>query len=301
MLRHEYVHYLMRAGGRKWPLWLDEGMAEYFGGVSEARARARGRRLRGRGWMGLDELMKVRRESVEYSRADEAERFYGESWALVDLLMRRCEGACGWAEVERWAQGDVGERPRLERALRRHAARLRGSEWSGGERVEARVRRLGEGEVRVALAAVAVQIGELERARALLREGVDSAEGWGLLGELELRQGRRSDALLAYREAMRLGSREKRVLWQLAVLEQSEGGDMVPALEKLVAADPGFDEARLVLSSHYLRQHRFEEALAQLRSVRQAAPRQAPYYQEALAAAEWGSGWSGGAQQGGLE
>ncbi len=303
-LRHEYVHYLMRAGGRKWPVWLDEGMAEYFGGVTESRAKARMRRLRGRGWMELEELMSVGRQAALSMGTEEAERFYGESWALVGLLMERCGAACGWSDVERWASGDLGERSELKRTLRRGVEHLSGRGGGGVERVEARVRPMAEGEVRVVLAAVRMQVGDLSGARARLSEGLEgSAEGWGLLGEVELRQGRREEARKAYREAVRLGSMEKRVLWQLAVLEQDAGGEMVPVLEKLVAVDPGFDEARLALSSQYLRQHRYAEALAQLRSVRAASREQSDYYQQAMAAAEWGVqvGWHGDAGRGALE
>jgi hypothetical protein len=86
-LRHEYVHSLLRMQGWDLPLWLEEGLAEHFAGISAGTARARITRLERDGPLGLARLDAVTRESASYTQRDAALRFYGESWALVNLLM----------------------------------------------------------------------------------------------------------------------------------------------------------------------------------------------------------------------
>jgi hypothetical protein len=297
-LRHEYAHYLVRQSGLRLPLWLEEGLAEYYGGVSEERARSRSRLLGGGGWVPIGELLEADRQSGWYRQRALTERFYGASWALVDYLMTVGGGPeKGWGDIERWAAGDLGAVVELEAELRRHVRVLRGRGAPGGVAgagagFQSATAAVSEREAAVELARVQAQIGDVAGARARL-EGIalEGPEAWMVAAEIERKQGRKQEARMAYREAMRQGMVDKQALWHLAVLEQSaEDGNAVPVLERLVETEPGFDEARLVLSSHYIRQQRYGEALSQLRSVRAAPPEQADYFQRALALAEQHAG-----------
>lgn len=88
---HELMHDLLRQADSAPPLWLEEGLAEYF-----AYARVDGERitagdpirqhlavLRQRAPVSLEQLFAVKPETTEASSA----RFYAQSWAAVHWLM----------------------------------------------------------------------------------------------------------------------------------------------------------------------------------------------------------------------
>ncbi len=93
---HELVHYLIHNGGTAPPLWLEEGIAEYF---SNAQLRKNAiyageplqvhlQALQKAKLIPLRKLFAVERESELYNVADGQRAFYAQSWALVDWLMR---------------------------------------------------------------------------------------------------------------------------------------------------------------------------------------------------------------------
>jgi tetratricopeptide (TPR) repeat protein len=89
---HELVHDLLRQGEEVPPLWLEEGMAEFFatsdlrnGRVTAGQPVREHMSVLKRGMpIPLDQLFTIRAESD----ASFAPGFYAESWAAVDWLMR---------------------------------------------------------------------------------------------------------------------------------------------------------------------------------------------------------------------
>ena len=93
---HELIHYLITNSGTRPPLWLEEGLAEYF---SNAELRSGSIRagssiaahvqlLQQRRLIPLSELFTIRTESDVYNRAESQRSFYAESWAIVAWLIR---------------------------------------------------------------------------------------------------------------------------------------------------------------------------------------------------------------------
>ena len=95
-LLHEYTHLLVNNHFRGAPLWLKEGLAEFY---STARISGDGRRmtlgeppaqrvrdLRGRALMPLVTLFAVDQASPYYSEPGRRALFYAQSWALVHYL-----------------------------------------------------------------------------------------------------------------------------------------------------------------------------------------------------------------------
>gem|GEM_PF-2097402 len=308
-LRHEYVHYLLKQRPQRLPLWLEEGLAEYHGGVSRDVARARSHLLSHSGWIPVEELFKAGPNSAWYRDRGLAARFYAESWALTDLLMKRgmiqTDGSAldeeqpsnrveeALARNGDRQESDVwrdfhGAPAELEKDLRAHVRELQATQLETAAAVSADVAPADRADVELSLARLQARNGDLDGARIrAARIADESSAAWSVMGDVALKQGRTAEARAAFRTAMQNGAADVRTLWQLAVLEQSApDGDMVPVLEKLVAADPSHDDARLVLSSHYLRQERWSDALSQLRQVRNAPPDKAEFYQRALALAE---------------
>lgn len=82
--RHELVHDLLGNNQRPLPLWVEEGMAEYYSNhgfpILEHASR-----LRGKPRVPMHELFAVRHNSVRSASWD----FYAQSWGAVTVLIRR--------------------------------------------------------------------------------------------------------------------------------------------------------------------------------------------------------------------
>jgi tetratricopeptide (TPR) repeat protein len=92
---HEYAHALLFLNFRSLPLWLNEGLSEFFGNCSigdkEVRVgeadRDHLRRLKESNLLPAEELLRVDKSSAYYNERDRASVFYAEAWALVHYLV----------------------------------------------------------------------------------------------------------------------------------------------------------------------------------------------------------------------
>ena len=94
---HEYEHFVIRNNVPNAPLWLNEGLAEFFSTfmTSDDDQKAKvgspiGRHLltlREGTFLPLNTLLTVNHKSPQYNEASKAGIFYAESWALVHYLM----------------------------------------------------------------------------------------------------------------------------------------------------------------------------------------------------------------------
>lgn len=93
---HELVHYLMNSGGSRPPLWIEEGIAEYFSNAQLRKAAIYAgqpvpvhlQALQRHSLIPLQELFSVARESDLYNLPEAQRMFYAESWAAVEWLIR---------------------------------------------------------------------------------------------------------------------------------------------------------------------------------------------------------------------
>ena len=94
---HELVHNLIANSGATPPLWLDEGLAEYFSNadIEHGSIRAGGPvaphvdAMQRRNIIPLEQLFTIVRESDTYNVPAGQRAFYAQSWAVVDWLMRQ--------------------------------------------------------------------------------------------------------------------------------------------------------------------------------------------------------------------
>ncbi len=94
-LYHEYTHALLHLNFTGLPLWLDEGLAEFYGnsrlGEKESRVGTIDEThlyiLGQNKLLPIETLLSVEQSSPYYSEANRASVFYAESWALVHYLM----------------------------------------------------------------------------------------------------------------------------------------------------------------------------------------------------------------------
>ena len=91
---HEYIHKLLHLNFTRLPVWLDEGLAEFFGNTEVRKDQAlmgvpspRGALLQTRTMYPLQTLLSVERNSPYYHDADKVGMFYAEAWGLTHFLM----------------------------------------------------------------------------------------------------------------------------------------------------------------------------------------------------------------------
>lgn len=287
-LRHEFIHYLLRASGHKLPLWLEEGLADALSPLPAGEAARRVRLLRSGSRMQWDELFGARPGAALYQDWEQARLFYAQSWALAEALIHSAEGKVDAAALDEWADMGAGQEQVAQALLQRFLKRPRpvGRRWALAGRAPApAVGPAPAGLVWTVLGRLSMQLGRLDSAGAHLRRAaLLSPESLPWLGDLEYRRGRLEEARQAWRIAMARDVADVRTLLRLAVLEQDlPGGEMTPVLERILAKDPAQEEARLALASQYIRRGRWADARQCLHEVRSAPPRWAGFYQQALA------------------
>jgi hypothetical protein len=93
---HEYVHLILRHTNARYPVWLNEGLAEFFSTLEpEGRRMGVGRVPVGRlqhianasRLIPLTRLLSIGHDAPEYNQLGHAGTFYSESWAFVHMLM----------------------------------------------------------------------------------------------------------------------------------------------------------------------------------------------------------------------
>jgi tetratricopeptide (TPR) repeat protein len=95
LISHEYVHALLADHIPDAPLWLFEGLAEFFESISVDGSTAsiglpledRLQQLKRAPLIPMDVLLDVDRKSVYYTGAEERDRYYAQSWGLVHALL----------------------------------------------------------------------------------------------------------------------------------------------------------------------------------------------------------------------
>jgi hypothetical protein len=95
IVAHEYMHLVIRYANAQFPVWFNEGLAEFFSTVSPEGGKmtigkvpeARLLYLRsGVSLIDIRRLFAVRQDSPEYNTRTHAGVFYSESWALTHML-----------------------------------------------------------------------------------------------------------------------------------------------------------------------------------------------------------------------
>src|ERR1043165_3213002 len=91
---HEYVHLHLRDNVPQAPVWLNEGLAEFYGHLQFSGGEALLgvplpylHLLRSQELLPLTTLLSIDHNSPHYHEQDKSGMFYGESWALVHYLM----------------------------------------------------------------------------------------------------------------------------------------------------------------------------------------------------------------------
>jgi tetratricopeptide (TPR) repeat protein len=234
ILYHEYIHHVMGNNYASLPLWLHEGLAEYYSTFKVGRDEVRIGQpipehvawLRQHNLIPLATLFKVDERSPEYNEASRRGGFYAESWALAHYLISgnpdRHRQAVEYLRLAQsgaspdrlLAQGFGADPAVLERELRIYVHRYLFDSTSFPIRPEANLTM----EVRpVARPDVLYRLGDLlanltedhheaaaEHFRAALAAQADHEPSLVGLGQLAERAGHREAARPYYEKAVKL-------------------------------------------------------------------------------------------------
>lgn len=290
---HEYTHMVLNLNFRSLPLWLEEGLAEFYGfstiGDKEVKlgrpnadnilALREGRRI------PLAELFRAAHDSPYYTEASKARMFYAQSWALTHYLMlAENMGSDRPSRVSRFLSllgRGVGEDEAvrqifedaddLQAALGRYMekqafpivlikSKLAALPMDYGARI------LSPAEAAARLGDFLLHEGRSKDAKPLLEEALrlqpDLAPAQESLGFLSLRQGQGAEALRWFEKAIAGGAASFLAYYYHAILTLTERGEVAggaPAEASLATAlqlNPSYPPASIDLARLYLRDDR---------------------------------------------
>jgi tetratricopeptide (TPR) repeat protein len=287
---HEYTHFLIGHALSSAPVWLNEGLAEFYSTFA-LNADGKGAFI-GRGipehiftlrerFIPLNEVMSVDRSSPLYNEGDRRSIFYAESWAFVHyVLMEMPDGAervnkyvgfvAAGQPVDRAFPAAFGSELReFEGQLRNYVRRsiYKSLQFKFSERVAAErggsARPLSAAEVEAWLGDLLLHLNRPDEARARLDKALaldqNVARAHLSLGLLALREDRSSDAWRELQKAVSLDARNMvaQYAFGVAVLQHRGKGTAADAA-------PPLDAARTALLAALALEPEFSDALAAL-------------------------------------
>jgi tetratricopeptide (TPR) repeat protein len=293
---HEYVHLIINLNYQHFPVWLNEGFADFLG---SATLTGKGGKLgQPSSWdldllqqtklLPLETLFKVDHQSPYYSEANKTTIFYAESWALVHYLMvdpekqktqalskyiSFVESGADPVEAATRAFGDLAQ---LQKALQSYINRTSYMEYSVAlpAKADARdysVRTISAAEAQARLGDFDLYRGQLDAAHKKLEEAIrldpDLAAAQESMGLLLFRQDERYGAEKYFARAVALDSKSALAYFYHAMLLTSEGSDEEQtaaartALEKALALNPGLGSAWSNLALLYANTGALDKAL----------------------------------------
>lgn len=309
---HEYTHFVLHAAGLKLPVWLDEGLSDFFstvritnvgctlGGVLASRMPA----LKGRKWLPLEQLLALPETAPLFQVRARAEIFYAESWALTDMLIGSPEYAPHFRELltnlnagtpsARALTGIYGKslegiESDLEVWVRKQKFTTRDFPALSSMEFVVQVSALPDFQLKKVMAELLFADGAFDRAEslygALEREKAGDPNVLAALGTIDLRRGDQAGAIRFWHQAMDNGLSDASLCYRYALLADGAGlptAEIRRALRRAIALDPGLDDARYQLALLESNRGNFAEAITQLLAIRSVSHPRAYGYWSAL-------------------
>ncbi|HWT65535.1 MAG TPA: tetratricopeptide repeat protein [Terracidiphilus sp.] len=303
---HEYTHLQFRFAGSWMPLWLNEGLAEFYQNTEFKQKQVLLGEpsvddilfLRQNSLIPLATLFRVDHNSPYYHQEDKGSIFYAESWALTHYL-EITDRQKGTQRVHDYsvrmshhedpvaaAQGAFGDLKALQQQLE---AYIRAQQYmqfvmnAAAAPIDSstyRVTPISKAEFDAQRADVLAHVGRTQEALALLNSLAASNptppvvyEG---LAYLALSDGSQPDALKYYQRAIELGSTNFFTWFNAASMLQSTGADdtaITADLKRATELNPTFAPAFDELAQLYARREdKLDDALAMSQKAAQLEP-----------------------------
>jgi tetratricopeptide (TPR) repeat protein len=250
---HEYYHSLTIPYFPNLPVWLSEGLADFYGNTQISDSGVEEgvpipeliAELKEERFIPLDVLFKVDHQSPYYNEQNKISVFYAESWALTHYLMvgdkashksmlaAYLDALSHGATPEQAAAKGFGDLNSLQIALQTYIRRQTYYDLKSGppqeiSASELLVRELSDADVDAYRGGFAVVRGRTQDAKPLLEEAVKldpkSALGYEYLGFAEFRTGERAEAQADVNRAIELNSKNAMTRYLRARLESGQSG-----------------------------------------------------------------------------
>ncbi|MDR3739792.1 MAG: DUF1570 domain-containing protein [Terracidiphilus sp.] len=284
---HEYTHFQFRFASAWMPLWLNEGLAEFYQNTEFKQKQVLLGEpssedilfLRQNSLIPLATLFRVDRNSPYYHQETKGSIFYAESWALTHYLqvtdrqkgtqrvhdysvrMSRREDPVAAAQA---AFGDINALQRQLDAYIRAQQYMQFVMNAAAAPIDSSMYRatpISKAEFDAQRADVLAHVGRIDEARTLLNSLAASNPSLPVVYEglafLAWRSGDHADALKNYQHAIQLGSTDFFTYYNAASFLQSSGADNAAITADLLHATqlnpnfaPAFDELAQWYAQH---------------------------------------------------
>ncbi len=309
---HEYTHTILHLNFHWLPVWLDEGLANFYGytrfqehkifvGAPPARYQMPRSSL-----IPIETLISVDQSSPYYHNEDKVYQFYSESWALVHFLMfapgldrgKRLNQFASLlqqgVEQKKAFQQVFGDFKEMDRALAAYLAKI--SFQTGvlpdSTQIEEKSfgsRTLSLAETEAELAGFHLWTQDPAGARPLAEHALKDDAKLGLahemMGFLDFSEAKDAEALNEFAQAtaldptLALSLFAKTMLSPIATSEAPADQDAFhDALAKVLAINPQFAPAYVQLARLAMRRNDLQNALAFSRKAEQLEPALAGYH-----------------------
>ncbi len=309
VIYHEYVHLVVNLNFAYVPVWLDEGLAEFYANAEIGRKEVGVGRpapvhlqlLERHQLLPLEVLLNVTPDSPQYNEADTASVFYAEAWALTHYMMldnktgHTKELATYLDQIQQGLnakqafQQNFGDLKKFEQKLDLYTQQE--TYYYASVKVPTMIdvnsfasRELAPAEVAAAEGDLHVHMGRPVEARTALQQATQLdpilAAPRESLGILALHEGHHEEALKWFQEAVALDSKNFLTHYYYAWLS-SEGGELTPerieiaesGLRKAIELNPNFAPAYAALSQFYVVRHdHLDDALSLARKAAELEP-----------------------------
>ena len=321
VVTHEFVHFLLNQTPAPLPRWFEEGTAELYSNAQINKKRVRigkeieshTKLLLARPWLPAAQLAAERPAATQKQDQEQElaeSMFYAESWAVVHMLnlspkyrdrlpqfIQLLSDGREPDDAFRTAFGHDLTRAVAE--LPSHLKTLRSVQLGTpppAPFTAAAAEPVSEVDALLLRADISLRGGRAQQAQALYEQAAkdhpDSATAEAGLGMLSMTQNRPGDARRHLERAIQLDEKDANILFEYALLERDSGAgvDRVrELLEKVVALNPNFGEAKLLLGVRATDDGRYDAAIMYLKDAARLLPRQS-YVWYALAYAQQKAG-----------
>jgi tetratricopeptide (TPR) repeat protein len=302
---HEFTHFVIAHTGLKIPLWLNEGLADFYSTFRESGETVTfGRPVPGRlhvlrryDWLPLNALFDVSAGSSYYSEPSRMALFYSESWALTHMLVVSPQYGGHFPEFLRALSDGHNTPESLQLAYGKTPAQVEAdlreyldtqhlpviqAHLTGGDDapMDVLVQSIPNSEMDLHLADLAVANPNTQAAAEMSLRGdstgqPDNAAEEESLGYLALRQGQTDRARSHFRLAVDRHSTDPNVWFYLAHLDHAAGApttEVIPLLQRALALKPDLSDARLELALIATNDGQFNQALEALKDLSELRP-----------------------------
>jgi Flp pilus assembly protein TadD len=304
---HEYTHFIVGQTGLKLPLWLNEGLADFYSTMESRQAQVivggappgREETLHGHSWMDWHTLTAVNQQSIYYQQPEKMLLFYSQSWALVHLLALDSAYENKFHGFLEAISGSSAAEDPLATTYHKTLQDL-GTETEEvvkAKRLESRVVEIDIRPGTLQMAEVADSDKQAEYALAnvqaanpsvaeeakvrlemLAAKYPDDPRAEESLGFLAMRSGLKSDAEQHFLRAVKGHSQDPEVLFSLAHLELAHDGsseNAIVLLQQAIAGNGTYYNALLELGFAAAKSEKFDLAVATLAKITQPKPEHA--------------------------